>query len=130
MTLLELTRDAQWEKQKERIYGVAIGIVTNNRDPEKLGRVKVRFPWLSDVNESAWARLCSPLAGKGRGFYYLPEIDDEVLVAFEFGDINRPVILGSLWRGENIPPGTEEGTVTIQNTGEIIIKGKKIHLNP
>lgn len=130
MSLLEVTRDAGWEKQQARIYGVVVAIVTNNRDPEKLGRLKVRFPWLSDVNESAWARLCTPLAGKGRGFYYLPEIDDEVLVAFEFGDINRPIILGSLWTGEHIPPGTEDGTLTIENTGKVVIRGERIDLNP
>jgi uncharacterized protein involved in type VI secretion and phage assembly len=131
MNLLEITRDEQLEKQKERIYGVVVGIVTNNQDPEKLGRIKVRFPWLSDVNESAWARLSTPLAGKGRGFYYLPEIEDEVLVAFEFGDINRPIIIGSLWNGENIPKGTEEGILTIQNVDhKINIIAAEIHLNP
>jgi phage protein D/phage baseplate assembly protein gpV len=84
--------------------GVVIGIVTNNRDPEDMGRVRVKFPWLSDQDESAWARLASPMAGADRGFFYLPEIDDEVLVAFEHGDIHRPTVLGVLWNGRDKPP--------------------------
>jgi uncharacterized protein involved in type VI secretion and phage assembly len=84
--------------------GLVIGIVTNNKDPEELGRVKVKFPWLSDEGESAWARIMAPMAGQGRGFFYLPEVDDEVLVGFEQGDFQRPVILGMLWNGVDKPP--------------------------
>ena len=65
-----------------RVYGVTVGVVTNNQDPDGLGRVKVRFPWLSDDDESFWARVVTPMAGNGRGLYLLPEVDDEVLVAF------------------------------------------------
>lgn len=90
----------------DRIYGVVIGIVTNNRDPNDLGRVKLRFPWLSDDMESSWARVASPMAGKGRGVYLLPEVDDEVLVAFEHGDIGYPYVLGALWNGQDTPPET------------------------
>ncbi|MDV3002739.1 MAG: hypothetical protein N5P05_004394 (plasmid) [Chroococcopsis gigantea SAG 12.99] len=87
-----------------RIYGVVIGIVTNNQDPENLGRVKVKFPWLSDSDESYWARLASPMAGKSRGVYFLPEVEDEVLVVFEQGDMRFPYILGALWNGKDPPP--------------------------
>jgi phage protein D len=83
---------------------LVIGIVTNNQDPENLGRVKVKFPWLCDHDESAWARLVSPMAGAGRGLFSLPEIDDEVLVGFEHGDIHRPFVLGGLWNGLDQPP--------------------------
>jgi phage protein D/phage baseplate assembly protein gpV len=83
---------------------LVIGIVTNNKDPEELGRVKVTFPWLCDTDESAWARVVSPMAGAGRGFFALPEIDDEVLVGFEHGDIHRPFVLGALWNGRDMPP--------------------------
>lgn len=83
---------------------LVIGIVTNNKDPQDWGRVKVTFPWLCDTDESAWARLVSPMAGAGRGFFALPEIDDEVLVGFEHGDIHRPFILGALWNGSDNPP--------------------------
>jgi uncharacterized protein involved in type VI secretion and phage assembly len=86
--------------------GVVIGIVTNNKDPEMGGRVKVKFPWLDDQLETDWARIASPMAGNGRGFFWLPEITDEVLVAFEHGDINRPYVVGGLWNGQDKPPRT------------------------
>jgi uncharacterized protein involved in type VI secretion and phage assembly len=86
------------------IQGVVIGIVTNNQDPENLGRVKVKFPWLSQEDESAWARIAAPMAGNKRGAYFLPEVDDEVLVAFERGDLRFPYILGALWNGKDETP--------------------------
>lgn len=94
--------------QNGRFYGVVVGVVTNNKDPEQLGRVKVKFPWLSDQDESNWARIASPMAGNGRGFYFLPEVEDEVLVAFEQGDVAFPYILGALWNGKDKPPVTNE----------------------
>ncbi len=86
------------------LYGVVLAIVTNNKDDENLGRVKLRFPWLSDGDESYWARLAMPMAGAERGFYFLPDVDDEVLVAFEHGDINRPYVIGVLWSAKDKPP--------------------------
>lgn len=86
-----------------KCFGVVVGIVTNNRDPDNMHRVKVRFPWLSHCDESNWARVASPMAGKGRGAYFLPEIDDEVLLAFEHGSIDHPYIVGSLWGGKDQP---------------------------
>ncbi len=85
-------------------YGVVIGLVTNIKDPDGMGRVKVKFPWLSDTIESEWARLASPMAGASRGFMFLPEVNDEVLLAFEQGDLTRPYILGALWNGKDKPP--------------------------
>ena len=85
-------------------YGVTIGIVTNNQDPENLGRVKLRFPWLSDDHESHWARVLTLMAGPNRGVYFLPEVNDEVLVAFEHGQIEFPYVLGALWNGQDRPP--------------------------
>jgi len=87
-----------------RITGVVVGVVTNNQDPDGLGRVKVKFPWLSDADESTWARIVSPMAGKERGLYVLPEVDDEVLVVFEHGDVRFPYVLGALWNGKDKPP--------------------------
>jgi uncharacterized protein involved in type VI secretion and phage assembly len=84
--------------------GLIVGIVTNNDDPERLGRVKVKFPTLSDEDESTWARVAAPGAGKQRGLQWLPEVDDEVLVGFELGDMNRPIVLGGLWSREDPPP--------------------------
>lgn len=87
-----------------RIHGVVIGLVTNTKDPDKLARVKVKFPWLSDSDESDWARVATPMAGNGRGLQLLPEVDDEVLVAFEHGDMRFPYVLGVLWNGKDKPP--------------------------
>ncbi|MGK7884131.1 MAG: phage baseplate assembly protein V [Crocosphaera sp.] len=91
-----------------RIYGVVIAIVTNNQDPEGLGRVKVTFPWLSDEDESDWARLAVPMAGSERGMYFLPEVEDEVLVAFEQGDVRFPYVVGGLWNGKDVPPSNND----------------------
>lgn len=90
--------------ENDRGRGVMIGIVTNNKDPEGLGRIKVKYPSLDDIDESPWIRIAAPMAGEQRGFYCLPEINDEVLVAFEQGDIHRPYMLGVLWNGPDKPP--------------------------
>jgi len=90
--------------QQGRFYGVTVGIVTNNQDPDGLGRVKVKLPWLSEEHESHWARLLTPMAGPERGLYCLPEVDDEVLVAFEHGQVEFPYVLGALWNGQDKPP--------------------------
>jgi len=89
-----------------RIEGVVTGVVTNNKDPDGHGRVKLKFPWLSDQEESWWARVAAPMAGKERGFYFLPEVDDEVLVAFEHGDPRFPYVIGALWNSQAKPPLT------------------------
>lgn len=94
--------------QSGRIFGVVIGVVTNNKDPDGLGRVKVKLPWLSDQDETAWARVVSPMAGKERGLFLLPEVDDEVLVAFEHGLTTSPYVLGALWNGQDRPPETND----------------------
>lgn len=86
-----------------KVYGVVVGVVTNNQDPEKLGRVKVLYPWLSDSEESHWARVATLLAGKDRGSFYLPEVEDEVLLAFDHGDVRFPYVLGMLWNGRDTP---------------------------
>lgn len=88
----------------DRVYGVVVGIVTNNDDPEHLGRVRVRFPWLSADHESWWARTATPMAGAGRGIQFPPEVDDEVLIAFEHGNVDRPYVLGAMWNGADAPP--------------------------
>jgi uncharacterized protein involved in type VI secretion and phage assembly len=69
-----------------------------------MGRVKLKFPWLSGNDESAWARMAVPMAGKDRGVYFLPEVDDEVLVVFGHGDFHNPYVIGALWNGVDAPP--------------------------
>lgn len=88
-----------------------VGIVTNNNDPQNLGRVKVKFPTLTMDHESHWARVVGLGAGDGRGFYCLPEIQDEVLVGFEHGDIHRPYIMGGVWNGVDKTVETVADTV-------------------
>jgi len=92
------------EEERGRVYEPVIGIVTDNKDPQKLGRVKVKFPTISSDDTSWWAPLVAIGAGQGRGWFFLPEVDDEVLVMFEHGDISRPVVLGQLWNGKDKPP--------------------------
>lgn len=88
---------------------LVIGVVTNNKDPEALARVKVKFPWFDDQAESWWCRLATPMAGPDRGYLTFPEVGDEVLVGFEHGDPTRGFIIGSLWNGVDKPPkGTSE----------------------
>jgi uncharacterized protein involved in type VI secretion and phage assembly len=134
-------RIRQAEERGDRIYEAVVGLVVDNKDPDKLGRVKVRFPTLSQQDTSWWAPLAALGAGASRGWFFLPEIDDEVLVMFEHGDIRRPVVLGALWNGKDLPPeknggGNErrvlvsregsrvefdddKGTVTIEDGGKI-----------
>ncbi|MCB0188788.1 MAG: hypothetical protein KDE31_31175, partial [Caldilineaceae bacterium] len=105
-TLLDLLQP----KQESRNW-VCIGKVTDNKDPDNLGRVKVVFPWLDDAVESDWARMVAPAAGKDQGFFALPAVEDEVLVTFEQGDVNRPYVLGSLWNGKDAPPLRSDNAV-------------------
>lgn len=84
--------------------GVTIGVVTRVDDPQRLGRVKVRLPLIADRLEAAWARIASPWAGQRRGSYLLPEVDDEVLVAFRHGELGHPYVVGMLWNADDPPP--------------------------
>lgn len=84
--------------------GVAVAIVRDNKDNSGHGRVKVSFPWHSQPQESYWARVATPMAGKNRGIYFIPEVNDEVLVAFERGDLRFPYVVGSLWNGQDQAP--------------------------
>jgi uncharacterized protein involved in type VI secretion and phage assembly len=99
-----------------RVYGVVVGVVTNNRDPDGMHRVKVRLPWLSNSDDSHWARVTAAMAGNDRGAYFLPEIDDEVLVAFEHGSVDHPFVLGSLWNGKDKAP-EDNGSGSNDNRG-------------
>lgn len=87
--------------------GVVVGIVTDNDDPERQGRVKLRFPAMSADYESNWARVAAPGNGASRGTVWIPEVNDEVLVAFESGNRQRPFVLGGLWNGSDTPPPIE-----------------------
>ncbi len=85
---------------------IVVGEVTNINDPLHQGRVRVKYPSL-DQEESDWARLVSPMAGRDRGIHFWPEVGDEVLVAFEHGDPRRPYVLGALWSAPDAPPADD-----------------------
>jgi uncharacterized protein involved in type VI secretion and phage assembly len=97
-----------------RVFGVVTGIVTSNGDPEGLGRVKVKFPWLADDHESWWARVAAPMAAAQLGTFFLPAVNDEVLVAFEHGDMRFPYVVGSLWNANAKPPEAKEDQPHVQ----------------
>jgi uncharacterized protein involved in type VI secretion and phage assembly len=97
------------EAEATRMYDPVIGVVTDNKDPTKLGRVKVKIPVLSDKDTSWWAPIVMLGAGKNRGWFFIPEINDEVLVMFEQGDVNRPLVVGALWGGKDKPPDKNAG---------------------
>ncbi len=104
-SLVDLARGGAGGAASRRDWrSVVIGVVTNSDDPERLSRVKVKFPTLTDDDESAWGRTVAPGAGANRGLQCVPEVGDEVVVAFEHGDPDRPVILGGVWNREDPPP--------------------------
>ncbi len=96
------------------VRGVVPAQVTNAADPEGTGRVKLRFPWLSDSYQSDWARTVQLGGGSNRGAMVLPEVNDEVLVAFEQGDLNRPYVVGGLYNGVDKP---RKGAVDTVDSG-------------
>lgn len=97
-----------------RLAGVVIAQVSDVNDPQGLGRVKLAYPWLSDTYVSDWARTVQPGAGKDRGTMVVPEVGDEVLAAFELGDIRRPYVVGGLHNGVDTP---KSGPVDLVDSG-------------
>lgn len=87
-----------------RMQGVVVGIVSNVNDPLGQCRVKLRFPWMDDNYETDWVRIAAPMGGNNRGIRFMPEVDDEALVAFEHGHQNIPYVIGFLHNGEDAVP--------------------------
>lgn len=114
-----------------RVNGVVIGIVTNQKDPQNWGRVKVKYPAWPQNNgtevESDWVRVAAPGAGKERGLYWLPEVNDEVLVAFEYGDPHKPYIVGALWNGKDAPPEKNVVAAPSGTTTQRFLKSRTGH---
>lgn len=106
MSLYDLLNTQEEEEEGAKIRGVSLGIVTNNKDEQGMGRVKVHFPWRDEEQESYWARLAVLMGGKERGTYFIPEVGDEVLCVFDQDDVRHPFIIGGLWNGKDNPPET------------------------
>jgi phage protein D/phage baseplate assembly protein gpV len=118
---------------RRAMTGVAIAQVSDARDPQHQGRVKLTFPWLSDDYVSDWARTVHAGAGKDRGFFVLPEVGDEVLVAFEQGDVRRPYVVGGLFNGVDTPKtgpvdDVDGGSGSINRRSLVSRRGHRIDL--
>ena len=95
-----------------RWYGVYPALVSDIKDPDGAGRVKVTLPWSPDTGcerYEVWARLATMMGGNNRGTWFIPDVNDEVLVAFEGGDPRRPYVVGALWNGSDSPPDSMDG---------------------
>jgi uncharacterized protein involved in type VI secretion and phage assembly len=104
MNLLETATKETALETGGLIKGMAVALVTQNKDEEGLCRVKVSYPWHEKPRESYWARLAMPMGGKERGLVLIPEVGDEVVVGFEREDLRFPYVLGALWNGKDKPP--------------------------
>lgn len=95
-----------------RWYGVYPALVSDIKDPDGQGRVKVTLPWSPDTGSEryeAWARLATMMGGNNRGSWFIPDVNDEVLIGFEGGDPRRPYVVGGLWNGSDSPPDSMDG---------------------
>jgi phage protein D len=124
-TLLRLLRT---EETRQAGAGLVIGIVTDNQDPDGWGRVKVKYPWLSAEHASNWARVVSAGGGKERGIEFLPEVNDEVLIGFEMGDIHHPYVIGGLWNGQDAPPRRNSEIIAAGQINQRIIRSRTGHI--
>jgi uncharacterized protein involved in type VI secretion and phage assembly len=97
-----------FEPFSQKVNGVMVGVVTNNNDPDKLGRVKLKLPLQQTETETDWVRISTMMAGKEMGSLFIPEVGDEVLVAFHLGEIRQPFVIGMLWNTKNKPPTPAE----------------------
>ncbi|MDA0173871.1 VgrG-related protein [Solirubrobacter taibaiensis] len=120
-TLTELVRPPA---NRDWTASIVVGVVTNNNDPEQRGRVRVKYPSLSDKEESAWAPVATPSSGNARGLLMLPQPDEEVVIGFEHGDSRRPIVLGSTFNGKDKP-----GPDLLQNRDGsfAVLSNEKIH---
>ena len=94
-------------------HGVYPALVTDIKDPDAQGRVKVKLPWSPDAGGAScelWARLATLMGGNNRGSWFIPDVNDEVLLAFEAGDPRRAYVIGALWNGSDAPPESMDGS--------------------
>ena len=96
-----------------RWYGLYPALVSDIKDPDSMGRVKVTLPWSPDTGSAqyeAWARVATLMGGNNRGSWFIPDVNDEVLIGFEAGDARRPYVVGGLWNGTDSPPESMDGS--------------------
>lgn len=119
----------QRSKQNDWSSSLVIGVVTNNQDPDGLGRIRVKFPALGDTIEGWWARVATINAGKERGLFMLPEVNDDVVVAFEHGDTRRPIVVGSLYHGKaKLPADLQDSKNRPPNAAFGVKSDDKVHI--
>lgn len=109
---MRLLEEHEMALERKRLYGVSPAEVTDIADPDQQGRVKVKLPWSPDNNGAGynvWARCTQMMAGNNRGTWFIPDVGDEVLVAFEAGDPRRPYVIGALWNGQDAPSESMDG---------------------
>jgi uncharacterized protein involved in type VI secretion and phage assembly len=102
----------------QQMNGVMVGTVVSVDDPAGEARIKVNFPWMGGQSDSSWAQVAAPMAGNDRGVYFMPEPGDEVLVGFDHGDVNQPVVLGYMWSGRDKPPSPSVHERVIQSVNK------------
>lgn len=104
--------DTRRTVRDNQVTGLMVGIVTDNKDDKSWGRVKVKLPAFTEDHTSWWAPVVSAGAGANRGFFAMPEVNDEVIVAFANGDLNQPFVLGGVWNGKDATPSKQGAAVT------------------
>jgi uncharacterized protein involved in type VI secretion and phage assembly len=126
--MLELIDIRERATERKRLFGVYPAVVTDVRDEDGQGRVKVRLPWSpdDDAGYAVWARLATMMAGGKRGSWFIPDKDDEVLVAFEGGDPRRPYVVGALWNGKDAPPDSMDSNG--DNNRKVIASRRNIRI--
>jgi len=110
--MLEVMDQLELAVARKRLYGAYPATVTDLKDPDSQGRVKVKLPWSPDNDGNGyevWARVAVLMAGNNRGSWFIPDVNDEVVVMFEAGDARRPYIVGTVWNGSDAPPESMDG---------------------
>lgn len=113
MNGLELLMHVEAPAARSRWFGVYPALVSDIKDPDSTGRVKVTLPWSPDNGSEryeVWARVATLMGGSKRGSWFIPDVNDEVLVVFEAGDVRRPYVIGGLWNGNDAPPESMDGS--------------------
>lgn len=124
----ELSLSTSADPFSHKVHGVMVGVVTNNNDPDKLGRVKLRLPLQETETETDWARIATLMGGNSMGSLFIPEVGDEVLVAFHLGEIRQPFVIGMLWNSKHKPPApadkNDERKIVSRSGHELVFNDK------